>query len=288
MRRELLTAIAILGLPITSALAADAVPAGTTATIDIRLTLRNQTKSDWHSAVIEHVFNGQCVMIAGHASAVGPEGMTAEQQAKAATAQNQVQDFEQKFAPSDDMMAQLEAGAEACGEDEACLTALAMRMSQTPEMQAMAQQVPEARAAMAAIDTDLGPARYQTWEPQSCTGTVAVNDTYVDSDPGGEGGYGAYTETTTVNGSAPLMDNWRGVVFYTDTVANQTTYQIVAPPPVSVAANSSLGGAKQVQLEFIPGARMPERVGPYNGVWTAHRGDVKTEGGTVSVEIAPK
>lgn len=287
--RKMVTVLTMMGFPLAvgSAMAADAVPAGTTATIGIRMTVKDQVKSDWHSSVIEHVFNGQCVMMAGHAAAVGPDGMTAEQQAKVATTQSQIQDYQQQYAPSDDMLAQFEAGAEACGEDEACLTALAMRMSQTPEMQAMVQQMPEAQAAMAAIDGDLGPTRYQTWEPQSCSGTISVNDVYVNSDSGGEGGDGAYTDTITASGTAPLMEGWRGVFMYTDTLGGTTTYQVVAPPPVTVPANSSMTGAQQRQIEFLQGARMPEKIGPLGGVMSPHSTAVKTDGGTVMLEIAP-
>jgi hypothetical protein len=287
--RNLVTALTVMGFPLVAwpAMAADAVPAGTTATIGIRMTVKEQAKSDWHSSVIEHVFSAQCVMMAGHAAAVGPDGMTAEQQAKVATTQNQIQDYQQQYAPSDDMLAQFEAGAEACGEDEACLTALAMKMSQTPEMQAMAQQVPEAQAAMAAIDGDLGPARYQTWESQSCSGAISVNDVYVDSDPGGEGGDGAYTDTITASGTAPLMEGWRGVFMHTDTLGGTTTYQIMTPPPVSVPASSSMNGAQQRQVEFLQGARLPEKIGPLGGVMSPQSAAVKTDGGTVMLEIGP-
>jgi len=163
-----------------------------------------------------------------------------------------------------------------------------MKMSQTPEMQAMVQQLPEAQAAMAAIDGDLGPVRHQTWEPQSCSGEIAVNDIYVHSDPGGEGGDGAYTDTVNANGVASLMQDWRGIIMYTDTMSNQTTYQIMTPPPVKVPANSSMSGAQEIQVEFLQGgARMPERIGPLEGVMSPQRTEVRTEGGAVALEITP-
>jgi len=105
--RSFMTALTVLSFPlaVTPSLAAEPVPAGTTKTIGIRMTVKDQTKGDWHSSVIEHVFNGQCVMMAGHASAVGPDGMTAEQEAKLAATQDQVQEYQQQYAPSDDMLA---------------------------------------------------------------------------------------------------------------------------------------------------------------------------------------
>ena len=204
MRRNLATALTILGMPLAAshALAAEPAPAGATATVEIKMTVREKTKAEFHSTAIERVLNAQCVMQAGQASQVGSQGMTPEQQAAMEASTAKAQDVQQQFAPSDEMLANLEAEAAKCGSDEACLTALAMKLSQTQEMQAMAQQAPAAQGGDAGINPDLGPARYQMWQPQSCTGTVTVNDTYVDSDPGGEGGDGAYTDTTTAKGSA--------------------------------------------------------------------------------------
>src|SRR5690606_7403814 len=120
--RNLVTVLTAFSLPlaVVPAVAAEPVPPGSTATIGIRLTARDQVKSDWRSAVTEHVFNGQCLMQAAPASSVGPDGMTPEQEAKAAAMQSQAAAVQQEFAPSDDMMAQIAAGAEACGDDEAC------------------------------------------------------------------------------------------------------------------------------------------------------------------------
>jgi hypothetical protein len=182
------------------------------------------------------------------------------------------------------MLANLEAEAERCGNDEACLTGLAMKMSQTPEMQAMAQQVPEAKQAMQDMNPDLGPARYQMWQPQSCTGTVTVNDTYVDSDPGGEGGDGAYTDTTVATGSAPIMPEWRGLVIETDLIEGKTEYRMMAPTPVTIATSSSRTGAGERQIPLLAGTQLPKSFGPYKGIGGKHKGEAKGDAGSVSVE----
>lgn len=286
MRRNLATALTIFGMPLafSHALAAEPAPAGSTATVEIRMTVREKTKSDFRSTAIERVLNAQCVMQAGQASQVGSKGMTAEQQAAMETSNAKAQDFQQQYAPSDEMLANLEAEAEKCGNDEACLTALAMKMSQTPEMQAMAQQVPEAQQAMQNMSPDLGPARYQMWQPQSCTGTVTVNDTYVDSDPGGEGGDGAYTDTTTAKGSAPIMPDWRGLMIETDVVGNTTQYIQAPAPPVTIATNSSRTGAGERSIPFLSNTQLPPIFGPYKGVGGKHKGEAKGDAGSVSVE----
>lgn len=286
MRRNLATALTILGMPLAAshALAAEPAPAGATATVEIKMTVKEKTKSDWHSTAIERVFNGQCVMEAGPASQIGSKGMTAEQQAAMESSTAKAQAVQQQYAPSDEMLANLEAEAAKCGSDEACLTALAMKMSQTPEMQAMAQQVPEAQQAMQGMQPDLGPARYQMWQPQSCSGTVTVNDTYVDSDPGGEGGDGAYTDTTVAKGSAKIMPDWRGLVIETDVVGNTTQYIQAAPPPVTIATVSSRTGAGERSIPFLGETKPPETFGPYKGVGGKHKGGAKDDAGSVSVE----
>lgn len=286
MGRNLATALTIIGMPLAAshALAADPAPAGSTATVEIKMTVREKTKSDWHSTAIDRVFNGQCVMQAGQASQVGAQGMTPEQQAAMEASTAKAQAVQEQFAPSDEMMANLEAEAEKCGADEACLTALAMKLSQTPEMQAMAQQVPEAQQAMQGIAPDMGPARYQMWQPQSCRGTVTVNDTYVDSDPGGEGGDGAYTDTTVAQGTAPIMPEWRGLLIETDVVKGTSTYTQAPPPPVTIATSSSRTGAGQRQIPFLAETKLPDTFGPLQGVGGKQKAEAKGEAGSISVE----
>jgi hypothetical protein len=279
MRRNLATALTILGMPVAAghALAAEPAPAGATATVEIKMSVREKT-----------VFNGQCVMEAGPASQVSSKGMTPEQQAAADASVAKAQQMQEQFGPSDEMLANLEAEAEKCGDDEACLTALAIRMSQTPEMQAMAKQVPEAQQAMQGMMPDLGPARYQMWVPQSCSGTVTVNDTYVETDPGGEGGDGAYTDTITAKGTAPVMPEWRGLYIETDVVEGATEYRQVAPPPVTVATSSSLTGAGEQQIPFLGDTALPKSFGPLKGVGGKQKAEAKGKAGSITVEWAWK
>jgi hypothetical protein len=286
MGRNLATALTIIGMPLAAshAFAADPAPAGSTATVEIKMTVREKTKSDFHSTAIDRVFSGQCVMQAEKASPFGSKGMTAEQQAAMESSTAKAQAVQEQYAPSDEMMANLEAEAAKCGSDEACLTALAMKLSQTQEMQAMAQQVPEAQQAMQGVNPDMGPARYQMWQPQSCTGTVTVNDTYVDSDPGGEGGDGAYTDTTTAKGSAKIMPDWRGLVIETDVVDGTTMYVQAPAPPVTIATVSSRTGAGERSIPFLDNTQLPKTFGPLKGVGGKHKGQAKGDAGSVSVE----
>src|SRR6185369_3828134 len=116
--------------------------------------------------------------------------------------------------------------------------------------------------------------RYQLWHPQSCTGTVAVNDTYVDSDPGGEGGDGAYTDTTTAKGSAPVMADWRGLFMEKDLIEGTTEYRMAEPPPVTIATTSPRTAAGDRQIPFLSVTKFPKQFGPYPGLSGKHKGQV--------------
>src|SRR5262245_42705697 len=100
MRRDLATVLTIFGLPLATgnALAAEPAPAGTTATMEFKVTVREKTKSDFHSTAIERVLNAQCVMEAAPASQVGSKGPTPEQEAAAEAAQAKSEAFTQEYA----------------------------------------------------------------------------------------------------------------------------------------------------------------------------------------------
>ena len=212
--------------------------------------------------------------------------MTAEQEAANAQAQANAEAFQQNYAPSDQMMANMQAIMEQCGDDEACMTAEAMKLSQTPEIQAMAAQQEQMKADMAGLTPDMGAARYQTWMPQGCTGTLTVNDTYVDSDPGGEGGYGAYTETITVQGAQPVDPKLLHLQVETDSVTNTTRYRLLAAASATFPATSSMKGATQRQIQLMGSTALPEVIGPLKGVFGTQKSSVSGENGSISVSFS--
>lgn len=286
MRRDALAALTVLGLPlcIVPASALEPSPEGTAATIAIRMTVRDQSRSDFASATIERILNAECLMRAGPASQIGRDGPTGEQEAAANQAAVNAEAFGQQYGPSEDMMAEMEAAAEQCGDDEACIMALVMKMSQSAEIQAMAENMPEAQAAMQNLQPDLGPVRYQIWQAESCVGTVTVNDTYVDSDPGGEGGDGAYTDTTVANGSAPIMEGWAGLMMEVDLLAETASYVVAKPVPVRIPAASSMRGAIDLDVPFLASADLPERFAPQPGLPGHHQAEVKGATGSLLAE----
>ena len=198
---------------------------------------------------------------------------------------DQGQAVAQQAQPSMDMANKMAAEAEKCGGDEACLTALAMKMSQDPEFLAQQGNLKTTTEAAAGLKSNPGPIRYQQWRPQSCTGALKVNDTYVTSDPGGEGGDGAHTDTVTVTGTGAITDpSWPGLFMETDAVKGATQYRVVPPAPVTLPSNSAINGAGSKDVSMLGSTALPNVLGPYPGVMGKHTGRVKGKDGSISLE----
>jgi hypothetical protein len=289
MRHNIAAALAVLSLPLTAGLAVakGPVPEGTKAIVNITMNVKEKTKSDWSSTAIDRVLKAQCHMIAGPAMNVGMAGPTAEQQAAIAQSQANAQAFEQNYS-NETMMQNAQAIFDKCGEDEACVTAEVMKMSKTPEVQAMVGKQEQAKKDMAGLTPDLGPLRYQRWQAQSCTGDMTVNDTYVHSDPGGEGGYGAYTDTTTVKGTQPVDPNALTLSLETDTVGNTTTYQLGAAVQGNFQAQSSTKGAVPAKISLLGNTALPPQIGPLKGVLGKQSSTVSGDSGSIKLSFQGK
>lgn len=287
MRHHFLAVLAACSVPLAGgALAAEPAPAETVKTVKFKVTVQEKTKGEWDSTAIARVLNAQCQMVAAPASAIASTGMTAEQEAAMAKTQAEGEALAQQMQPTQGMAERLAAEAEKCGDDEACITALAMQLAQDPEFQAQVPNIKDGAQKAQNLNPDLGPVRYQLWQPQACTGEMQVNDTYVHSDPGGEGGDGAYTDTTTVKGSAKVdtASNGLGLFIETDTVGNVTQYRLGAPVAVVLPSNSSMTGAGTRQVDLLGTTKLPDTLGPYKGVMGKQKGSVKGENGSVSIE----
>lgn len=290
MRRNLVTALTLLGAPfaLSDAWAASPVPVGTTATVNIRVAVKDKAKSDFASSTIARVMDAQCLMQAGEPAQVGMNGPTPEQEAAAKAAAAKGDALTQQLAPSmlsEESAAALEAEAAKCGDDQACIMEFAMKLQQNQEVMASAKAAAGAQGAIAGAMPDLGPVRYQLWLPQSCSGNLTADDIFVDSDPGGEGGDGAYTDTITIKGSGPIHSDWRGLMMETDLIAGTTSYRLMAPPPVNIASQSSLKGASERQVPLLAGTPLPETIGPLKGVGGKLATKLKSASGTVSIEL---
>ena len=290
MQRRILVALAAFGLPWASNIAVAVEPAaeGATTTMNFKVVVKERSKGEFASTAIEHILNAQCSMLALAPSAFSWDGPTAEQEAAAQNSAAQGEALSQQMAGSQDYAAQVEAEAAKCGEDQACLTALAMKMANDPNFLAQQGQMQAGAQAAQKLQPDLGPVRYQQWNPQSCTGEMQANDTYVTSDPGGEGGDGAYTDTVTVAAAGPVADDsWPGLFIQTDLIDGTTTYKLIAPQPVNLPSNSSMQGAGARQVSLLGGTALPEVLGPYPGVLGKHSAKLKGEDGSIAIEWSP-
>lgn len=290
MRFRLATALTLLSAPFAAGpgLAADPVAEGATATVSIKVAVRDSAKSDFASSTIERLLNAQCLMQAGPPSQIGMDGPTPEQEAAMKVAGAKAEALGQQMAPSmpsEEMVASLEAEAAKCGDDQACMMAMAAKLQNNAEFMATAQAAAGAQAAVKAATPDLGPTRYQLWMPKSCSGTLVANDVYVDSDPGGEGGDGAYTDTITVQGQSEVDPAWHGLMMETDLVAGTTRYRLMAPPPVNIPSQSTRQGAGQRQIPLLAGTALPETVGPLQGVGGTQATQLQGTSGTVTLEF---
>ena len=287
MRRDILAALAACSVPFMgAAFAAGPVPEGTVKTVAFKVTVQEKTSGEFASTAIARVLTAQCEMVAGPASPIASTGPTAEQEAAIATSQAQGEALTQQMEPSMGMAERLEAEAAKCGDDEACLTALVMKMSQDPEFLAQVPNIQDGAQKAQNLSPDLGPARFQLWQPQGCAGEMQVDDTYVTSDPGGEGGAGAYTDTVTVKATDKIDNaaNGLGLVMETDMVGGTTQYRLMAPVAVTLPSNSSLTGSGTRQVDLLATTALPEILGPYKGVMGKQKGSVKGENGSVTLE----
>jgi hypothetical protein len=251
------------------------------------VNVKEKTKSEWASTALDRVLKAQCVMVAGPATSVGAKGPTADQQAAMAQSQANAEAFQQNYA-SEAMMNGAQAIMDKCGDDEACITAEAMKMSQTPEAQAAAKKVDQAKKDMAGLTPDMGPARYQMWQSESCTAEMSVNDTYVTSDPGGEGGAGAYTDTTTIAGKTPVDPQTVSLFAETDMVGNTTTYRLGAAAQGTFQGQSSTNGAVSAKINLLGSTKLPADIGPIKGVFGKQSTTVSGDSGSIKLSFQGK
>ncbi len=269
-------------LPATGFAGEPAKP-GATMTVSVQITTQEHGKTDTQTTTINRVLKGQCLMQALAATEVGMKGVSAEQQAAIDKSNAKAEAFAKQYAPSENLTNQIAAAAEKCGDDEACMVAMAQQLAGNSEIQNMAKKKDAAVAAVAGLKPDLGPVRYQQWQPKQCSGTITANDTIDVNDPGGEGGADAYREITRIQGSVPAGPDWRGMIIETDLVAGTTTYQMMSVPPVTMPTTSSLTGAGQQEVSLILETPMPESIGPLQGVLGTQSTTFKGPSGTLGI-----
>lgn len=266
-----------------SAWAIDAAKAGATMTVNVEIVSKEQQKTMTMVTTINRVLKGQCLMEALGPTPISWNGRTPEQEAALEQSRANGEAFAKQYGPSEELTNQIAAEAEKCGDDEACMMAMAQKLAQNGEIQNMAKNKDAVIAAAAKLQQNPEPLRYQQWQPKQCTGTITANDTITVDDPGGEGGADAYKETKKIQGSAPIGANWRGMAIETDLIGGTTSYRMAAVPPVTIASSSTLKGAGQEQVTLTGATKLPDQLGPLKGALGKQSTTVKGETGTLNL-----
>lgn len=289
MQRYLHSWLATAGLSALSiflppnAWANDAAKAGATMTVNVEIVTKEQHKTMTMTTVIDRVLKGRCLMEALMPTQIGWNGRTPEQEAALEQSRASGEAFAKQYGPSEELTNQIAAEAEKCGDDQACMMAMAQKLAQNGEIQNMAKNKDAAIAAASKLQPDLGPPRYQQWQPKQCSGTITANDTIVVDDPGGEGGMDAFKETKKIQGAAPTDSSWRGMSIETDLVAGTTSYRMAPVPPVTIASSSTAKGTGKEQVSLINDTKLPDEIGPLKGVLGSQSTMLKGETGTLNL-----
>ncbi len=266
MRKNLLCALGVLALAAGArAWAFDPSPEGSRMEATITAVLESSISADprdgrYTSGKSKRTLTGTCQLQAGSVQAYGFEGPPAN--APQPQAPKALLDLEEEY--------------KKCAGDTACM----MRLAE--------------KAAGEDIVVEEPPAEWQIWWPQTCRGSLAVDDSSFTDDPGGEGGGGAFKETATLKGAGSWPeggeDGWLGVYLETNFVKNTTTVRF-APPTNTIDATRTVvrtgDGAKSetktVKAVFST-TLQGQAFGPNPGPPQAGAAVRKVDGATLSLE----
>lgn len=257
----LIAAALVFTLPADAAGTA-AAREGTTLVIEFTATLKTALSTSVTTSTIERVLKGRCKLEARGLMPYGVMGPTKEQERAMQNAQ-----------PSTEM-ADLEKEVAKCKGDQACMMRLAERAA-------------NAKAPEGASGT------IQTWFPQSCSGSFKVDERHDTNDPGGEGGGGAYRQTTTIKGMNVIKeggeDGWHGAFIDHDVAKNVTTYHFTNIEPMEFETRSTRtghnAGVSQGKASIaLLGAEFPNPWAAQKGPPAAGKTTKKADGGTLTVE----
>lgn len=264
MRQMILASGAALMLGLGAAAAQ--VAEDTTRTVQFTITYKAGGPATAATTPVMHVLKGQCVVQAGAPQAWGIDGPTAAQERAS------------RKAPAA-TMTNMEAAVKKCGKDQGCLMALMSRMSEDGTMD----------EAMAEANGAGGPANFQVWNPQSCSGTLTVADRTTRSGTDSMANT-QFSETRTLNGTVTIanqgQNGWLGLYVQQDLKKNTTELRFLPPQDTRVdgtfvrtgyGAKSSSG--KEVVLAF-PGVAPPSVPGGLQ----AGRKVTPVQGGSVTFE----
>lgn len=158
-----------VGLAWPGSVSAAQTPAepGRTAVIDIEITIegKHSSKGDAGQSTEWRVLRNLKLSYPLEAQRLSISGISdPEHQAQQADQANALgQQSEQAMANNAGLMEQMQAAADACGDDEACINAYVMKLSQDPQLQTMSKDASQLNQSMQAYN-ESNPPRYQQWQ----------------------------------------------------------------------------------------------------------------------------
>lgn len=213
------------------------------------------------TSAVSRVLKGRCRLEAGNVGAYGLDGPTKQQ--------------EKAMNRKDPAMVDLEKEHAKCKGNQACLMALAQKMSEQ-------DFEPKTAKAEGAV---------QVWYPQSCSGSFSANDAYTADIKDGPGL--SYTSASTVTGSAPIPEGgekgWLGVYIEADLAKNQTQYRFNEAEAVMLDKKTVRTGYKAGTTSSkvpvgLTGRVFPNPWGPVKGPPQSGSLTKNIEGGTLTIE----
>ena len=259
-------AVAALVAGTGPALAATAAREGTKAVVEFTATVKTTGKfvdgpNATTTSAVNRVLKGRCTLEAG---AVGPYGLAGPTKAQ-----------EKAMNRKDPAMADLEREHAKCKGNQACLMALAQKMS----AQDFEPKAPQADGAV------------QVWYPKSCSGSFSADDTFTADIK--DGGNLSYQSRSTVTGSATIPEGgekgWLGVYVEHDLARGETQYRFDEAPPVPLEKKTVRTGYQAgTTVNKVPVGLtqqvFPNPWGPVKGPPQAGALTKPVVGGTLTVE----
>lgn len=267
MKRCTLAMLATASLSIPLAASAQtAAREGTKQVFEFTATVKTTSRfvdgrNTQTTSAVNRVLKGRCLLQAGP---VGPYGLEGPSKAQ-----------EKALKQKDPGMASLEKEAAKCKGNQACLMALAQKMSES----GFEPAAPKVEGAV------------QVWFPQSCSGSFSANDAYTANIQ--DGGNLSYATQSTIKGAVSIAEGgekgWLGVYVEHDLAGGQVLYRFNQAPAVMLDKHTVRTGYKagttdtRVPVQLTQGV-FPDKWGPVKGAFQAGSLTKAVDGGTIAVE----
>ena len=239
---------------------------GRTAVIDIEITIegKHSSKGDAGQSTEWRVLRNLKLSYPLEAQRLSISGISdPEHQAQQADQANALgQQSEQAMANNAGLMEQMQAAVDACGDDEACINAYVMKLSQDPQLQTMSKDASQLNQSMQAYN-ESNPPRYQQWQikgnsPKPVSGEYKLDEWRKDViyDPICYQTNNLCTTTRERKAAAKIGSNDPTAVsspmVEVDMLKNTISVVLNKPMFLPTIQQVTQDGPEQVQLRFLP------------------------------------